>query len=779
MKILNRIFKQDKEKFRIPKSAQDIIPIQALWKDGIFLSGTNKYSKSYKFMDINYAVASKEDKEGMFLEYSDLLNSLDIGGTAKITINNRKINKVDFENKILLDYREDELDKFRKEYNDMLSNQTKEANEIVQEKIITLSVYKENIEDARNYFARVGSELIAKFNALGCKCVELDTTERLRLLHDFYRTGEETSFRFDLKETMRKGHNFKDFICPDSFEFKDDYFKMGNRYGRILFLKEYANYVKDETVAELTDLNKNMMLSIDVISVPKDEAVKEAERRRLGIETNITNWQRKQNANNNFNAMLPYDMEQQRNESKEFLDDLTIRDQRMFLAIMTMVITADSKKELDNSTESLVKIASKGLCQLGVLRYQQIEGLNLVLPIVSKFNSIKALRTLTTESLAVFIPFKVQEIRHNNGIYYGQNVISKNMIIADRKQLLNGNSFILGVSGSGKSFMAKEEIISIMLNNKNADIILIDPEREEANLVKAVGGELINISATSNNHINALDINSEYGDGANPVILKSEFILSLCEQLIGKENLGAKQKSIIDRCTASTYRFYQQGNYKGTPPTLQDFYNELLKQSEPEAKEIALAIELFVNGSLNTFAKETNVNTDNRLICYDILDLGKQLLPIGMLVVLDSILNRITANRKKGRDTFIFIDEIYLLFQYEYSANFLFTLWKRVRKYGAYATGITQNVEDLLQSHTARTMLANSEFIIMLNQASTDRLELAKLLNISDLQMSYITNVGAGKGLIKVGSSIVPFENNFPKNTELYKLMTTKLSEVA
>jgi type IV secretory pathway VirB4 component len=422
-----------------------------------------------------------------------------------------------------------------------------------------------------------------------------------------------------------------------------------------------------------------------------------------------------------------------------------------------------------------LQTAGKNTCQIGILRFQQLDGLNTVLPF--GIRKINALRTLTTESLAVFMPFKVQEIRHSDGIFYGQNVISKNMIIADRKQLLNGNSFILGVSGSGKSFISKNEMISIMLRNPDIDVICIDPERESNRLVKALGGEVIHISATSDNHINAMDMNSEYGDGANPVILKSEFILSLCEQLIGSNNLGPKQKSIIDRCTASVYRQFQQNNYEGNPPTLQDFRAELLKQDEPEAKEIALAIELFTNGSLNTFAKQTNVDTNNRLICYDILDLGKQLLPIGMLVVLDSILNRITINRKKGRKTFIFIDEIYLLFQHEYSANFLFTLWKRVRKYGAYCTGITQNVEDLLQSHTARTMLANSEFIIMLNQASTDRLELAKLLNISDLQMNYITNVGVGEGLIKVGSSLVPFVNKFPKDTELYRLMTTKPGE--
>lgn len=775
MRTLARIFKLDKEKFKVPRRVQNIIPIKAMWDDGIFLVSRNKYSKSYKFLDINYAVASREDKEAMFLDYSELLNSLDTGVTTKITINNRRINKLDFEKTMLLKDENDGLDKYRKEYNQMLLAQTKKSNEIVQEKIITISVYKKSIEEARSYFSRAGADLINHFNSLGSKCIELDATERLRIAHDFYRTGEETSFRFDIHECMKKGHSFKDNICPDHVEFHPDYMKIGERYARILFLKEYPSFIKDSMITELTDLNRNMMLSIDVIPIPMDEAVREAENRRLGIETNITNWQRKQNANNNFSAIIPYDMEQQRNESKEFLDDLTTRDQRMFSALITMVLTAEDKEQLDNDTDSVKQIARKHLCQLGVLKFQQLQALNTVLPFGQR--KINVLRTLTTESLAAFMPFKVQEIRHENGIFYGQNTISKNMIIADRKQLLNGNSFILGVSGSGKSFTGKQEISSIMLKDKNADIIIIDPEKEYAPLVRSMGGEVIKISATSENHINAMDMNSEYGDGANPVILKSEFILSLCEQLIGSGYLGPKQKSIIDRCTANVYRVFQQGNYQGIPPTLQDFREDLLKQPEPEAKEIALAIELFTNGSLNTFAKNTNVDTNNRLICYDILDLGKQLLPIGMLVVLDSILNRITLNRSKGKNTYIFIDEIYLLFQYEYSANFLFTLWKRVRKYGAFCTGITQNVEDLLQSHTARTMLANSEFIVMLNQASTDRIELAKLLNISDLQMSYITNVGPGEGLLKVGSSLVPFVNHYPKNTELYRLMSTKPGE--
>ena len=783
IKTLRNLFQQDKEKFTVPKSVQAVIPMKTVWEDGIFLVGRNKYAKTYKFEDINYAVASREDKEAMFLEYSELLNALDSGATTKITINNRRLNKADFEQTILIPMAQKEgkavddgLDKYRKEYNKMLYNKATGANSIVQDKYMTVSVCKKNIEEARNYFARVGADLIGHFNRLGSKCTELDAAEKLRIIHDFFRTGEETAFYFDMAQNMRKGHDFKDFICPDTLEFEKDYFRLGDRYGRVIFLREYAAYIKDSMVAELCELNRNMMLSVDVVPVPTDEAVREVENRLLGVETNITNWQRKQNQNNNFSAVIPYDLEQQRKESKEFLDDLTTRDQRMMFAVLTMVHTADTKEQLDNDTEALLTTARKHLCQFAVLKYQQMDGLNTALPFGVR--KIDALRTLTTESLAVFIPFRVQEIYHKDGIYYGQNVISKNMIIANRRHLLNGNSFILGVSGAGKSFTAKEEMTNIILTDPNADVIVIDPEREYSPLVKAMQGEVIHISATSESHINAMDINSDYGDGANPVILKSEFILSLCEQLIGGTSLGAKQKSIIDRCTASVYRYFQQGNYKGTPPTLQDFREELLKQNEPEAQEIALAIELFTDGSLNTFAKHTNVDTHSRLICYDILDLGKQLQPIGMLVVLDSILNRITQNRAKGRNTFIFIDEIYLLFQHEYSYLFLFTLWKRVRKYGAYCTGVTQNVDDLLQSHTARTMLANSEFIIMLNQASTDRIELAKLLNISDLQMSYITNVGAGQGLLKVGSSLVPFVNKFPRNTELYRLMTTKFGEV-
>ncbi len=541
------------------------------------------------------------------------------------------------------------------------------------------------------------------------------------------------------------------------------------------YTEEDASYIKDSMINELTSLNRSLMLSIDIIPVPTDEAVREMQNRLLGVETNVTNWQRRQNSNNNFSAVVPYDLEQQRKETREMLDDLTTRDQRMMFAVVTLVHLADSKEELDSDTETLQSIARKHLCQLTTLNWQQADGLVTALPL--GLRRIDALRTLTTEALAVLMPFKAQEIWDRGGVYYGQNAISKNLIVADRKRLLNGNAFILGVSGSGKSFSAKKEMVSLALSTDD-DIIIIDPESEYRPLVEGLGGQVINISATSPNHINAMDMEQGYGDGKNPVVLKSEFLLSLCEQLIGAGKLSAKEKSIIDRCTAQVYRDYIRGGYQGQAPTLQDFHAELLRQPEKEAQDVALAIELFTDGSLNTFAKPTNVDTNARILCYDIRDLGKQLLPVGMLVVLDSIFNRIIRNRGLKRNTWIYIDEIYLLFQHEYSANFLFTLWKRMRKYQACGTGISQNIEDLLQSHTARTMLANSEFLIMLNQAATDREKLAHLLNISDNQLSYITNVDSGRGLIKCGSAIVPFVDHFPKN-KLYRLMTTKPSDLA
>lgn len=770
IKTLKNIKNQEKGKSTIPKSVQEVIPIKKIYSDGIFLVGKNKYSIMYRFTDINYAVASKEDKETMFLDYSELLNSFDSGATTKITMALRRINKQDFKKDILLKFKEDGLDIYRQEYNQMLLDKSVNANGMVREIYLTISIFKKSYEEAKIYFRRISNDIISHLSKLGSKCCQLNLNDRLKILHDFYRIGEESNFNFDLKSEMKRGHNFKDYICPDSFSFKSDYFEMGNKVGRVLFLKDYASYIKDSMVSELTDMNQNMMMSIDVIPIPTDEAVKEVENRLLGVETNITNWQRKQNANNNFSAVVPYDLEQQRKESKEFLDDLTTRDQRMMFANLTMVITSDTKEQLDADTETVLLTARKHLCQIVPLKYQQMDGLNTVLPIGVR--NIETLRTLTTESLAVLNPFRVQEIMDEGGIYYGENAISNNLIMVNKENLLNQSAFLLGVPGSGKSFSAKELITFLSLST-NDDILICDPEGEYSALVNAMGGEVIEISASSKDHINAMDMTEGYGDGVNPVSDKSEFILSLFEQL-DKNGLGPREKSIIDRCTALVYEDYHDS---GKMPTLIDLREKLLQQPEKEARNLALSLELFTNGSLNVFSHETNVNTSSRIISYDIYKLGKQLKTMGLLVITDAMINRVSDNFKKGKRTHIFIDEIHVMFANEYSATFFNSAWRQFRKRNAYPTAITQNVEYLLSSVDASTMLSNSEFIVMLNQASSDRKELAKLLNISDEQMSYITNSDAGCGLIKYGSSLVPFINKFPKETKLYKLMTTKPGE--
>ena len=537
-----------------------------------------------------------------------------------------------------------------------------------------------------------------------------------------------------------------------------------------MFLRDYASYIKDDMITELTDLNRNMMLSMDIIPVPTDEAVREVEMRLLGVETNITNWQRRQNANNNFSAVVPYDMEQQRKESKEFMDDLTTRDQRMMFGVLTLVHTAETKEQLDADTDRLLSIGRKHLCQLAVLRLQQLDGLNTALPIGHR--KIDAVRTLTTESLAVLMPFRTQEIMDEGGIYCGENAISHNLIMCNKEKLLNPNSFLLGVPGSGKSFSAKMLIVFLALATED-DILICDPEREYAALIEAMGGEVIRIAAGSNDRINAMDMVDGYGDGGNPVIDKSEFVLSLFEQL-DKKGVSAKEKSIIDRCTAAVYEDYQRG---GKVPTLCVLREKLLEQTEKEAKDLALSLELFTSGSLDAFAHESNVDVKNRMIVYDILDLGKQLKTMGLLVITDAMLNRVTENWKKGKRTHIFLDEFHVVFENEYSGAFFNSAWRRFRKRNAFPNAITQNVEYLLDSVLASTMLSNSEFIVMLNQAGPDRQKLAELLNISEEQMNYITNADAGCGLIKYGSALVPFVNRFPKNTRLYKLMTTKPGE--
>ena len=768
MKAIKQIMKKDHEPYRVPKRVQDVIPIKCMWSDGIFLVGT-RYSKTFKFTDINYMVASQEAQKKLFLAYAALINSLDCGATTKITLNNRHLNRKNFADTVLMRLKNDYLDYYRMEYNDVIMSKATGGNGIIQEKYVTLSVCKKNIEDARAYFARAGAELTARFAALGAKATEMDTTEKLRVLHDFYRSGEEVYFHFDARDMMRKGHDFRDYICPDSIEKHSDYLMLGGKYARVIYLKDYASFISDQLVTKLTDQSRSMMLSIDIIPVATDEAVREVERKMLGVETNITNWQRRQNANNNFSAIVPYDMEQQRRETKEYMTDLTSRDQRMMLSVLTIVHLADTKAELDADTDALLKVAADHMCQMAVLRYQQLDGLNTALPIGTR--KIDTFRTLTTESLAVFMPFKVQEIQEPGGIYFGENAISHNLILCNMKNLLNQSMMLLGIPGSGKSFFAKLLIVAIALSTKD-DIIILDPEGEYTPLVKALGGSVMCFAVGGSDWLNAMAMEEGYGEGS-PVAFKSQFIMSLLKQ-IDPDGIRAHHKSIIDRCVALVL---QEQKKTGKVPTLCTLREKLLEQPEQEARDLALTMELYTSGSLNIFAHETNVDTKNRIQSYDIHDLGEELKQPGFVTITDAMINRVNYNWAHGKKTHIFVDEFHIAYENEYSGNFFTSAWRQVRKRNAAPCAITQNVEYMLDSVQASTMVSNSAFVVMLNQAESDQERLSKLLNISPEQMSYVNGSEAGCGLMRYGSALVPFVNRFPVNTELYKLITTKPGE--
>ena len=768
MKAIKEVMRKDNEPYHIPRSVQNLIPIKRIWADGIFLAGT-RYTKTFKFTDINYMVASEAAQRKMFLNYAALVNSLDCGATTKITVNNRHLNRKNFEESVLMGMEWDGLDHFREEYNGVIMDKATAGNGIIQEKYVTVSVCKKNISEARAYFTRVGAELSARFAALGAKAVELDAGGRLRILHDFYRSGEEVNFHFDMQDMVKKGHDFRDYICPDSMEKHSDYLMLGGKYARVIYLKDYASFISDKFVNSLTDQSRSMMLSIDIVPVATDEAVREVERKMLGVETNITNWQRRQNANNNFSATVPYDMEVQRKETKEYMDDLTGRDQRMMLAVLTLIHLADTKEQLDADTDALLKVGADYMCQMAVLRYQQLDGMNTALPIGTR--KIDSFRTLTTESLAAFIPFKVQEIQEPGGIYIGENAVSHNLILCNMNNLLNQSMMLLGIPGSGKSFFAKLLIIATALSSQD-DIIILDPEGEYSPLVKALGGSVIRFAVGGRDWLNAMDMESGYGEGS-PVAFKSQFIMSLLKQ-VDSDGIGPHQKSIIDRCVAQVCK---EKTLSGIVPTLCTVREKLLQQPEPEARDIALTMELYTSGSLDIFAHETNVDTKNRIISYDIHDLSEDLKQPGFVTITDAMINRVNANWAQGKKTHVIVDEFHIAYENEYSGNFFTSAWRQFRKRNASPVAITQNVDYLLSAPQARSMLSNSEFIVMLNQAENDQERLSELLNISPEQMRYVNGSEAGCGLLRYGNALIPFINRFPSNTELYKLITTRPGE--
>ena len=770
IQIFNRLIRHG-ESFRAPRSVQESIPVRKIYRDGVWLCG-GRYSKMWRFQDVNYAVASEADQSEILMRYCSVINAWPDDAYVQVLTNNRRIDPVEFENTMLMHLRGDDMDRLREEYNQIVRERTEWSNNIFREKYIVISVQRRSIEEARSFFARVGTELASGFGRLSSQLTELSSHDRIRILHDFFRSGEEQYFNFDLSQAMARGQDFQDYIAPDSLQFKSDHFIMGKKFGRVLFLKDYPNFLKDETIARLCEFPQNLMLSIQIVPVPMEEAVADMQKRVLAVETDITRWQQKQNANHNFSAETPYEMQQMRQEMKALLDDLTSRDQRMVLVLVTLVHLADSYAQLNSDTEAITATARGDLCRFNTLHFQQEEGLNTALPY--GLREIEAMRTMNTESAAALTPFSVQDVMDRGGIYYGRNAISRNSIICNRKLLLNGNGFYLGVPGSGKSMAAKWELMNVILSTDD-DVLICDPEAEFGPVVDAVRGQNIRLAPDSTQHVNALELGKGYEAGEKPVSLKSEFILTLYEHLLDVQTNGRRAKSIIDRAVLD---LYEEFGKKPQAPTLQDLYRILQCQKEDLAKDIVLASEIFTKGSLNTFAQPTNVQLDNRVLCFNIRDLGQQLRPIGMLVLMEVVMMRVMQNRLRGKRTWIYFDELSVLFSYEWSTNFLDVSWKRYRKYGALASGIFQNLDQALDNEVARSMISNSEFLVLLNQAASDRTKLAELLHISDTQLSYVTDSEAGRGLLKMGGSLVPFINDIPKDTQLYKLMSTRPGEV-
>ena len=766
IKSLAAANKSERVKVKIPRSVQQSIPIRRIYNNGIWEVG-NKHSRSWKLTDVNYIAASQETQKSIFKAYCAAINSLPTDATAKITIVNHRLNPAEFERRILLPYRDDWLDHYREEANAIMKGRAAQSNNLVQERFVTLSIPQRRIDESKAYFRRAGANLQKTFSRLDSGIQPAKNYDRLRILHDFFRPGYEQYFDYDDYRYMQTGRDFRDLICPDSISFRRNHFEFGDQFGRVLFLRTYASFVTDDLISNLTEYARNLILSIDMIPVPTDEAVKEVESIILGVDTDITRWQQRQNSKNNFTAEVPRTMEQKRENSREYMDDLTMRDQRMIFSLITIVHTADSMEELDADTESLIAIGKEHLCDISPARFQQEDGLNTVLPY--GLRRIHALHTLTTESCAVAIPFRAQEIKDPGGLSYGINEVSKNPLICDRKRLVSPHAFYLGVSGSGKSMGMKTTIMNVALGTDD-DIIIVDAEREYGTLACSFGGEVVEISPHSIHHLNPLEIVEGYED-ENPIAQKSELITSILEQQMANGAISGSYKSIIDRCTANIFKPYLRG--KAPAPLLTDWRNEVMRQPEPEARELALTAELITEGSLNVFAHASDVDMSNRIVVLDLYEMGESLRPTALVVTLEAIQNRVMENRKRGKFTWVFLDEVYLYFKYHYSAEVLYRAWKRFRKYGGIMTAATQNVEECLRSDTARLMFANSEFLMLFNQAATDRTELSSLLHISDTQMGYVTDVEPGHGLLRVSGAVIPFDCTIPQETELYRLMNT------
>ena len=759
-------------------TAQQTIPYLAMYPDGICKVTEKKYSKSIAYDDINYQLAQADDKTAIFENWCDFLNYFDATVSVQLSFINRGARSGGAKEVVAIPAQNDAFNSIRTEYADMLKHQLAKGNNgFVKSKYITFSVEADNLNAAKARLARIETDILNNFKVLGAAARPMTGYERLEALHSvFHPEGEP--FRFSWDWLTPSGLTTKDFIAPSSFRFGEGrYFRMGRKIGAVSFLEILAPELNDRMLADILDLETGIVVNLHIKSIDQTEAIKTIKRKITDLDKMKIEEQKKAVRSGYDMDIIPSDLAMFGGEAKNLLQDLQSRNERMFLLTFLVVNMADTKRKLENDIFAAAGIAQKYNCALTRLDYQQEAGLMSSVPLGE--NLIPIQRGLTTSSTAIFIPFITQELFQTDAaLYYGLNALSNNMILCDRKRLKNPNGLILGTPGSGKSFAAKREITNAFLITDD-DIIICDPEAEYYPLVRRLHGQVIRISPTSTQYVNPMDINLNYSEDDNPLALKSDFLLSLCELVIGgKEGLMPVEKTVIDRSVRNVYRPFLAAPDPAKMPILGDLYDELLRQPEPEAARVAAALELYVSGSLNVFNHRTNVELSNRLVCFDIKQLGKQLKKLGMLIVQDQVWNRVTINRAEKKSTRYYMDEFHLLLKEEQTAAYSVEIWKRFRKWGGIPTAITQNVKDLLSSREVENIFENSDFVLMLNQAQGDREILARQLNISPQQMKYVTHTEAGEGLIFYGNVVLPFLDRFPQNTELYRVMTTRPEEV-
>ena len=763
------------------KSAQDSIPFQRMFPDGICRVTDNCYTKTVQFQDINYQLNQNEDKMAIFDGWCDFLNYFDSSIRFQFSFVNLSTDRESAAKSISIPPKGDAFDSIRREYTEMLQNQLARGNNgLMKTKYLTFGIEADSLKAAKPRLERIETDVLNNFKRLGVKAEPMNGMERLKLLHGMLHIGDSEPFRFSWDWLPATGLSVKDFIAPSSFEFRNGYnFRIGEKFGSVSFLQILAPELNDRLLADFLDMDNSLVVSMHIQSVDQVKAIKTVKRKITDLQKMTIEEQKKAVRAGYDMDIIPSDLATYGEEAKKLLQELQSRNERMFLMTFLLLNTANTKQQLDNNVFQANAIAQKYNCVLKKLDFQQEEGLMSCLPL--GYNQIGIQRGLTTSSVAIFVPFTTQELFQNGkeALYCGLNALSNNLIMVDRKALKNPNGLILGTPGSGKSFSAKREIANVFLVTDD-DIVICDPESEYGPLVEHLHGQVIHISPTSADYLNPMDLNLNYSDDENPLSLKSDFLLSLCELIVGgKDGLQPVEKTIIDRCVRTVYRDYLNDPRPENMPILEDLYNELRRQEEKEAQYIATALEIYVTGSLNVFNHRTNINIDSRIVSFDIKELGKQLKKIGMLIVQDAVWNRVTVNREAHKSTRYYIDEMHLLLREEQTAAYTVEIWKRFRKWGGIPTGITQNVKDLLSSREVENIFENSDYIYMLNQANGDRQILAKQLNISTHQLSYVTHSGEGEGLLFYGNIILPFVDRFPKDTELYRIMTTKPQEQA